>query len=309
MIPGSNSTEMAIPVGWKRRRCSGLMVAGLCFITPAALITGVLGWAYIRFGSLPQVGWLLYGVRPDILAVVVQAIWGLAPKAAASAETRALGLLAVLVAALGVHELLVRLGAGALLVSFRAVRDRAKGNTPYALAPPLPAAGTSVGLSAVTLPGLFWVFCRAGAVLFGSGYVLFAFLRSDLVVRLHWLTEAQLVDAIAAGQVTPGPVLTSATFIGCLLAGPSGALVATAGICLPAFVFVALSGPLVPRLRASTFAGSFLDGENAAYLALMALVTAELARAAVVDLATTLLGVLGAVLLLRFRLTSTCLVL
>ena len=160
----------------------------------------------------------------------------------------------------------------------------------------------------MTLPGLFWVFCRTGAVLFGSGYVLLAFLRADLVERLHWMTEAQLIDAIAVGQVTPGPVFTTATFIGYLLSGPSGALVATAGIFLPAFVFVALSGPLVPRLRASPAAGSFLDGVNVASLALMAVVTAQLARSAVVDVPTALLGSLGAVLLLRFRLSSSWLV-
>ncbi len=174
--------------------------------------------------------------------------------------------------------------------------------------PFLPAAGASAAAGAVTLPGLFWVFCRTGAVLFGSGYVLLAFLRADLVERLHWMTEAQLIDAIAVGQVTPGPVFTTATFIGYLLSGPSGALVATAGIFLPAFVFVALSGPLVPRLRASPVAGSFLDGVNVASLALMAVVTAQLARSAVVDVPTALLGSLGAVLLLRFRLSSSWLV-
>lgn len=308
MIPGPNSTEMAIHVGWKRRRWSGLLVAGLCFILPASLITGLLGWVYVRFGSLPEVGWVLYGVKPVILAVVVQAIWGLAPKAAPSTVTRVLGVVAVLASVLGANELVVLFGAGAVLASARAIRGRAKGSTALALVPFLPVAGASAAASAVTLPGLFWVFCRTGAVLFGSGYVLLAFLRADLVERLHWMTEAQLIDAIAVGQVTPGPVFTTATFIGYLLSGPLGALVATAGIFLPAFVFVALSGPLVPRLRASPVAGSFLDGVNVASLALMAVVTAQLARAAVVDIPTAFLGLLGAVLLLRFRLNSSWLV-
>lgn len=308
MIPGPNSTEMAIHVGWQRRRWSGLLVAGLCFILPASLITATIGWAYVRFGTLPQVGWLLYGVKPVILAVVVQAIWGLAPKAVPSRETRALGLLAFLAASLGVHELLVLFGAGAVLASFRAIRNRTTGGSLLALAPLLPAAGAATAMTTVTLHGLFWVFCRTGAVLFGSGYVLLAFLRADLVERLGWLTEAQLIDAIAVGQVTPGPVFTTATFIGYLLAGPSGALVATAGIFLPAFVFVALSVPFLPRLRASAAAGSFLDGVNVASLALMAVVTAQLARAAVVDLPTAGLCALGAVLL-RYRLGSSWLVL
>jgi chromate transporter len=164
-------------------------------------------------------------------------------------------------------------------------------------------------LSAVTLPGLFWIFLKIGSVLFGSGYVLLAFLRADLVQRLHWLTEGQLLDAIVAGQMTPGPVFTTATFIGYVLAGPSGALVATGGIFLPAFIFVAISGPLVTKVRASPTLGAFLDGVNVASLALMAVVTAQLARAAVVDLPTALLGVLAAILLFRFRLNSAWLIL
>ncbi len=171
------------------------------------------------------------------------------------------------------------------------------------------AAGAAAALGAVTLPSLFWFFLKIGSVLFGSGYVLLAFLRTDLVQRLHWLTEAQLLDAIAVGQVTPGPVFTTATFIGFLLAGPSGAAVATLGIFLPAFVFVALSGPLIPRLRASRSAGAFLDGVNVASLALMAAVTAQLGRAAIVDLPAALLGLGAALVLLRAdKINSTWLI-
>lgn len=175
--------------------------------------------------------------------------------------------------------------------------------------PFVPAAAGVASISMVSLGGIFWVFLKIGSVLFGSGYVLLAFLRADLVQRLHWLTEGQLIDAIAAGQVTPGPVFTTATFIGYVLAGPSGAMVATAGIFLPAFVFVALSGPLVPRLRASPTAGAFLDGVNVASLALMGAVTAQLARAAVVDVTTALVGILATIVLLRFKPNSTWLVL
>lgn len=177
-----------------------------------------------------------------------------------------------------------------------------------AVIPLLPAAGAA-SVGAVSLTGLFALFLKVGSVLFGSGYVLVAFLRADLVQRLHWLSERQLIDAVAAGQVTPGPVFTTATFIGYLLAGPRGALVATAGIFLPAFVFVAASGPLVPKLRASRVAGAFLDGLNVASLALMAVVTAQLARVAIVDTSTALLGSVSAILLLRFKLNATWLML
>lgn len=309
MIPGPNSTEVAIHVGWKRRRWKGLLVAGASFILPAALMTAALGWVYVRYGGVPQVGWVLYGVKPVILAVVVQALLGLAPKAAPSWPLRGLGVAAAAASALGAHELVVLFGSGALVLLFRAVQARGRGLRARGLVPLLPFAGASLGAGAVTLPGLFWVFCKAGAVLFGSGYVLLAFLRADLVERLHWMSEAQLLDAIAVGQVTPGPVFTSATFIGWLLAGPAGAAVATAGIFLPAFAFVALSGPLVPRLRASALAGAFLDGVNVASLALMGVVTFQLARAAIVDFPTACLALLGAAVLLRLRPNATWLVL
>ncbi len=308
LIPGPNSTEMAIHIGWARRRWPGLLVAGTAFILPAALITGALGWVYARYASVPELTWLLYGVKPVILAIVVQALWGLAPRAARSWPLRLLGAVAAAASALGVNELAVLFGAGLIVMSTRLGRGRPTGGLTGIL-PVIPAVGVSATASAVTLPGLFFVFCKTGAVLFGSGYVLLAFLRADLVQRLHWMTEAQLIDAIAVGQVTPGPVFTTATFIGYLLAGPGGAVVATVGIFLPAFVFVALSGPLVPRLRASRAAGGFLDGVNVASVALMAVVTVQLGRAAIVDVPTAALAALGAVLLLAFKLNSTWLVL
>jgi len=245
LIPGPNSTELAIHIGWARRRWAGLIVAGVTFIVPAMLMTGALGWAYVRFGRLPQTAWLLWGVKPVILAVVVQALWKLAPAAARTWFLRGLGVVAVTAAAWGIHELAILLGAGvvALLVQ-RSRRRETIRLSQFVPAVPVIAGAAAVG--PVTLPGLFGVFLKIGAVLFGSGYVLLAFLRAELVQRLHWLTEGQLIDAIAAGQVTPGPVFTTATFVGYLLAGPGGALVSTAGIFLPAFVFVAISGPLVP---------------------------------------------------------------
>ena len=308
LIPGPNSTELAIHIGWQRRRWAGLFVAGACFIAPAMLATGALAWAYVRFGQLPATSWLLWGIKPVILAIVVRALWGLAPTAARSWPLRAVGCASVVAAAVGVNELAILAGAGVLVVALQR-KPAAEGGLLRQLLPVGSAAAGATAMSSLTLPGLFWVFFKIGSVLFGSGYVLLAFLRTELVQRLHWLTEAQLIDAVAAGQVTPGPVFTTATFVGYLLAGPRGALVATAGIFLPAFIFVALSGPLVPRLRASRTAGAFLDGVNVASLALMAAVTAQLGRATLVDPATVLLGLVSLALLLRFALNSTWLVL
>jgi chromate transporter len=314
LVPGPSSTELAIHVGWCRRGWAGLGVAGVCFILPAALLTTALGWAYTRFGSLPEASWLLYGIKPVILAIVVHALWGLAPIAARTWPLRLLGAAAATAAALGAHELAVLFGAGAAVAVARTMQRRAPhdpsgsggSGAMFAL---IPAAGAPAAASSVTLPGLFWVFFKIGSVLFGSGYVLLAFLRADLVERRGWLTEAQLIDAVAVGQVTPGPVFTTATFIGYLLEGPLGALAATLGIFLPAFVFVALSVPLLPRLRASPTTAALLDGVNVASLALMAVVTAQLARAAIVDVWTAILGALAAILLLRYKINSTWIVL
>jgi chromate transporter len=311
LIPGPNSTEMAIHIGWSRRRWAGLVIAGVAFIVPAMLMTAALGWAYVRFGNVPTAHWLLYGIRPAIIAVVVQAIWGLTPKAARTKALAALGVVAALGAALGVNELAVLFGAGAvsaIVTTWRGRRERPP-NSVTGIAPVLPLAAAAGGAHVPTLPGLFWVFFKIGSVLFGSGYVLLAFLRSELVQRLHWLSESQLMDAIAVGQVTPGPVFTTATFIGYVLAGPGGALVATAGIFLPAFIFVALSGPLVPKLRSSRITGAFLDGVNVASLALMFVVTVQLGRAALIDVLTVAVAALSAGLLVRFKVNATWLVL
>jgi chromate transporter len=309
LIPGPNSTEMAMHIGRDRAGWRGLLVAGTAFILPAALMTGTLAWVYVHYGSLPAGAAVLYGVKAVVVAVVVQALFRLGPAAAKTLPLRLLGVLATVGAALGVNELLILALAGAAAVALErrptlsalfAVGPLATGLTPVALA-----------TSAATpfhLVGLFLVFAKIGAVLFGSGYVLLAFLRSDLVDRLHWLTEAQLLDAVAAGQVTPGPVFTTATFIGYLLGRTPGAVVATVGIFLPAFFFVALSGVLLPVLRRSSRFRAFLDGVNVASLALMAVVAVQLARAAIVDMLTAALAVGSAVLLLRFKVNSTWLV-
>jgi chromate transporter len=303
LIPGPNSTELAIHVGREAAGWPGLLVAGICFILPAAVIVTAIAWAYVRYGTLPAIEGALYGAKPVVIAVVLQALVGLGRSALKSRALAVLAAVAVVAAAAGVHELLVLLLAGASMSLAR----RSTGTTPALLALGAPAAlgGAAAPFSVGTL---FGVFVKIGAVLFGSGYVLLAFLRADLVERLGWLTEQQLLDAVAVGQITPGPLFTTATFVGYLLGGGIGAVVATVGIFLPAFVFVALSGPLIPRLRGSPAAGAALDGVNAASLALMALVTFQLARAALVDPLTVLLAAVSAVLLLRFRVGSAWLV-
>ncbi|WP_437857911.1 chromate efflux transporter [Sorangium sp. So ce363] len=319
LIPGPSSTELAIHIGHRRAGWAGLLVAGGCFIVPAALITLGFAWAYVRFGAVPEMSALLYGVKPVIIAVVAQALWGLGR--AGLRSRRSLGLAALCTGAslFGIHELAVLAGAGALAVSHRLAAGRPAGPPPGAaavavpLAVPLASGAAATAAAAVSVPfgllPLFLFFAKVGSVLFGSGYVLLAFLRADLVERYRWMTEAQLLDAVAVGQVTPGPVFTAATFIGYLLGRVPGALVATAGIFLPAFFFVALSGPLIPRVRRSPVASAFLDGVNAASLALMAVVSFRLARAAVVDWLTGALAIAAALLLIRYRVSSLWLIL
>jgi chromate transporter len=308
LIPGPNSTELAIHIGHARAGWSGLLIAGIAFIVPAFLIVFGLAWAYVRYGSLPDAAGILYGVKPVVVAVVAHALVGLARSAVRSPRLAALAIGAAIAAFAGIHELAVLLAAGVLSgVSGGAARARALLVSLVAGSGATAAAASAA--TPVTLGPVFLVFAKAGAVLFGSGYVLLAFLRADLVERLHWITETQLLDAIAVGQVTPGPVFTTATFIGYLLAGPAGALVATIGIFLPAFFFVAISGPLVPRLRASHAAGAVLDGVTVASLALMAVVTMQLAGAALVDTPTWAIAVGSLVALVRLRVNSAWLML
>jgi chromate transporter len=298
-IPGPNSTEMAIHIGYRRAGWRGLIVAGACFILPAAIICMIIAAVYVHYGQRPISQSMLWGVKPVVMAVVVQALWKLGK---ATVRTWLLGVaagLAVVALELGVHELVVLFGAGVLVAVVEEFLRARKGirSFPMLALPPLPslwlAAGSTTAAATAPLTGvaggaiggaplvpLLLVFLKIGSVLFGSGYVLLAFLRADLVERYGWLNEQQLLDSIAVGQVTPGPVFTTATFIGYVVSGPLGAVVATLGIFLPAFFFVAVSAPLLPRLRNSRLAGAFLDGLNVASLALMAVVTWELGRAA-----------------------------
>lgn len=310
LIPGPNSTEMAIHLGHRRAGWPGLVVAGTAFIVPAMGIVLAFAWVYVRYGSLPAVAHLLVGVKPVIIAVVAQALWNLGRAAVKSAWLAAITVAALAASVAGVHELIVLGGAGvvaalAKLVRTRRLRGAAGLVWPWSLAG---GGATAAATATAGLWPLFFFFLKVGSVLFGSGYVLLAFLRADLVERWHWLSDRQLLDAIAVGQVTPGPVFTTATFIGYVLHGASGALVATLGIFLPAFVFVAISAPLVPRIRRSPTAGALLDGVNVASLALMAEVTWLLARSAVTNGWTAALALVSLALLVRFRISSVWLI-
>lgn len=320
LIPGPSSSELAIHIGYLRAGWLGLVVAGGCFVLPAAMMVGSLAWAYVHFGRLPAVSALLYGVKPVVIAVILQALWGLSKTAAKTRLLAAVGLGAVGLALLGWHPLAVLATAGlAALVAGQVLAlsrgKRLGGSMVFAPWRRVTTAAASFGGGAAamvvpfSLGSLFLVCLKIGAVVFGSGYVLLAFLRADFVVHRGWLTDSQLVDAVAIGQVTPGPVFTTATFIGYVLGGWRGAVVATIAIFLPAFLLVAASGPLVPRLRKSKFASAFLDGVNVASLALIAVVTWQLARASIVDVATAALAAVSCIALLRFRVNSAWLVL
>jgi len=315
LIPGPNSTELAIHIGHHVAGWRGLLVAGACFILPAMLIVGALGWGYVTYGTLPQVDWVLYGIKPVIIAIVLQALWGLSRTAIKSRALAGLALAILILMLLGVNELLLLFGAGILWGIKRWLsHPRQDGTTLLPAFSAFPLLGLAKGAiaaggTAFGLWPLFWFFLKVGSVLYGSGYVLLAFLDAGLVERMGWISRMQLLDAVAIGQITPGPVFTTATFIGYLVGGPVAALVATIGIFLPAFVFVAISGPLIPRIRKSPIAGSVLDGVNVASLGLMAAVTIQLAQAAVTDWLTLALALISAGLLLRFRLNSAWLVL
>lgn len=315
LIPGPNSTEMVIHVSYLRGGWRGLIVGGVCFIVPAMLSVLVLAWAYVRLGATPQAGWMLYGVKPVIIAVVAQALWVLGRKAVVDGLT---GVVAVGVLALyflGWNELLLLAVGGAAVMLGKGARFWRAGSLGVLL--PLGGLGGSLAggvATAVTsgvsfsLSTLFFTFLKIGSVLYGSGYVLLAFLHGDFVERLGWLTDQQLVDAIAIGQLTPGPVFTTATFVGYLLGGAPSALLATLGIFLPAFIFVALSARLIPRIRQSAWAGALLDGVNAASMGLMTAVTWQLGRAAVIDGVTVVLLAGAALLLFRFKVNTTWLI-
>jgi chromate transporter len=281
------------------------LVAGIAFILPAAAMVMAIAWAYVRYGTLPEAAGLLYGVKPVVVAVVAQALWGFGGATLRTAGRAALAAGAVIAAALGVHELAVLGGAAAIMAAARLITW-----------PPrrTPAAGMALAIAAVTaqvpfgLSALFLSSVKIGAVLFGSGYVLLALFNAEFVARYGWLTERQLLDAAAVGLITPGPVFTTATFVGYILGGPAAAVVATVGIFLPAFALVAASIPLLRRLKRSAVAAAVLQGVAIGSVALMCIVAVQLGRAALVDPLTVVIGAVSLVALLVYRVNATWLI-
>lgn len=318
LIPGPNSTELAIYLGYDRAGWRGLVLAGTCFILPAMLIVWALAAVYVRSQAIPQVEWLLYGVKAVVIAIIVQALWKLGKKALKDWPTWAVAIAIIALFATGLNEIALLLLGGAAVMLIKNLGQREPGS-PLLLFPLSVLAQTSLaqtGVAPATAPAnaptwgsVFLMFLKIGAVLYGSGYVLLAFLEREFVQRTGWLSSQQILDAVAVGQVTPGPVFTTATFIGYLLAGNAGAIAATIAIFLPAFALVLIINPVLPKLRQSRWVSGFLDGVNAASLGLMAVVTWTLARAAVVDWVTVILAVLSLIAVLRLKVNSAWLVL
>ncbi len=302
IIPGPSSTEMAIYLGYERAGWRGLIAGGTCFIMPAMIIVLAIAWAYVTYGSLPQAAWLLYGIKPAVVAVIVQALWKLLRTAVRGALLACVATAALALYLWGLNAIALIFGAGFLVMILRNGRRQWRGGAPvFAI---LPALGLPAAAAPFSLASLFLTCLKIGSVVFGSGYVLLAFLRADFVERLRWLTDRQILDAVAVGQFTPGPVFTTATFIGYLLGGVKGGLLGTLGIFLPAFIVAAAVFPLVGALRRSKWASAFLDGVNVGALGLMVGVTWQLGRAAIVDWLTLGLAVVSALVLFRLRINS-----
>jgi len=311
LIPGPNATETAMYLGLVRAGWKGYLAAGTLFILPGMVTTLALAWAYVNYGSLPQLGWILYGVKPVVLAIIIQALWDLGRKGVKDALTAVVGVAAIASYLLGLNEIALLFAGAGVVFLFRAGGHLwRQGLLALPFLPLIPLLATHVAdgkpFSQTTL---FLTFLKVGAVLYGSGYVLFAFLNSEFVVGLGWLNHQQLLDAIAVGQITPGPLATSATFVGYLMGGWPSALLATFAFFLPSFFFVAMVSRVLPRLRKSWWTGAFLDGVNVASLGLMAGVTWQLGRAGVVDWVTAALLAVALVLVFRFKVNTAWLIL
>jgi chromate transporter len=324
LIPGPNSTELAIHIGLARAGWLGLVAAGVLFIAPAMAMVMALAYLYVTYGTLPEAGWILYGIKPVVVGIVTVAILGLARTAVKGILIAAIGGAVILLYLIGVNEIALLFGAGFLamllenvprmwmtrgmrmLIPGALVSLNSEGLAMSSAAVPITVA--SLAATPFSYTTLFLTFLKIGAVLYGSGYVLLAFLRADFVERLGWITDQQLLDAVAIGQVTPGPLFTTATFVGYLVGSWPGAVLATIGIFLPSFIFVAAVQPLIPRLRGSPWASAFLDGVNVAAVALMAIVTFQLGRAAIVDVLTAALALVSFAVLLRYKLNAVWLI-
>ena len=306
LLPGPTSTELAMYVGHRLRGWRGLVAAGASFIAPAALLVFALAWTYQRAGTIPAFQSVLGGITPVVIAIIAQATLNLAQTALKTWWSGAAGAGALALAIAGVNPYGILIGSAVLGVAAHGARGttrHASAGAFISAAPVVATAAGSVGLFAMAV-----VFVKIGLAVFGSGYVLLAFLRAEFVERLGWLTERQLLDAVAAGQLTPGPVFTTATFIGYLIAGAKGAMVATLSVFAPAFILVGISGAVIPRLRRAPLTASILDLVNVASLALMVAATVQLARGAIVDVPTAVTAAAALLVLLRYRINSAWLI-
>ena len=314
LIPGPSSTELAIYLGYDHAGWKGLISAGVCFILPAMLMVLAIAWAYVNYGTTPQATSLLYGIKPVIVVIIIQALWGLFKTAAKGPLLIGAGALVIGLYLLDFNPLVLLLGSGLLVMLIKNAYRFGRGEqSTGASAALLSTLGVSSAAGVAPVPfsmsTLFLTFLKLGSVVFGSGYVLLAFLRNDFVHRLGWLTDRQILDAVAVGQFTPGPVFTTATFIGYIVGGFSGAVLATVGIFLPSFIFVAIVLPIVGILRRSRWTSGFLDGVNVGALGLMAGVSWQLGHAAVIDWVTALLALISCVLVFASKINSAWLVL
>jgi len=304
LIPGPNSTEMTMHIGHERAGWKGLIVAGLCFIMPAVIITALFAWPYEKYGKLPQAEPFIYGIKPAIIAVIVSLMISLGRKAMKSAELAVIGLIAAVLTLYGVNEVYILFGGGLTGVLIRSAR---KGNQKANSISPIILLQAKLNTPRFFDWKLFWVFLKIGSILYGSGYVLFAFLNDELVSR-GILTQKELIDAIAVGQFTPGPVFSSATFIGWQIGGLSGAVAATIGIFLPSFLFVAFLNPLVRKLRKSKNASAFLDTVNIVSVAMILAVCIEMSKSSITNWKSILIAIAGFVITWKFKKLNTAFV-
>ena len=316
LIPGPSSTEVAVFIGHSLRGWAGLMIAGCCFIIPAAVLVTLIAAAYVRFGAVPQAEGILHAIKPAVIAIIIQALWSLAKTASKTTTLALIALASAVLNLVGASPLAVVTFAGASSGAIWWIRKGWRNPVTLcwvglsnALLPATHGAGAISGAAPFSFERLFLSFLKIGSVVFGSGYVLLSFLRAEFVDHLHWLTEKQLIDSVAVGQFTPGPVFTTATFIGYLLGGLPGAILATLGIFASGFVLVAASGPLIPKIRRSPMAGAILDGVVVGSLALMAVVAWQLGKASVTDWLTVSILVVSIIAIFRFRLNSAWLIL
>jgi chromate transporter len=311
LIPGPSSTEMVIALGYWRAGWPALILAGALFILPAMLMVLALSWAYVRYGTLPAAQWILYGINPMVIAIIADALWSLGRTALRSAMLALMAGAALVLYFRGVSIVVILAGTAALTIL--AAYWKTKSEKPASGIFPAFLASAGAGATAAAIPfsmtRLFLTFLKIGAVSYGGGYVLLAFLRADFVAHLYWLTDKQLLDSIAAGQITPGPVFASATFVGYLTGGLKGALLATLGMFLPSFIYIAIIFPFIPKLKGSKGARIFLDGINAVTVGLMAAVSWQLARGAILDVFTGVEALTGLLILRRFQINSAWLIL